>query len=43
MNRGKLGTVSVTQVERQDEVCRMEYNDFQKEEVHTIDFEMIPA
>lgn len=43
MNRGKLGTVSVTQVEKQDEVCRMEYNDFQKEEVHTVDFEMIPA
>lgn len=43
MDRGKLGTVSVTQVEKRDEVCTMEYNDFQKEEVHTVDFEMIPV
>ena len=43
MNRGKLGTVSVTQVEKTDEVCTMTYHDFQKEEVHTTDFEMIPV
>ena len=43
MNRGKLGTVSVTQVVKQQEVCAMTYHDFQKEEVHSIDFEMIPV
>lgn len=43
MNRGKLGTVSVTQVEKVGEVCVMTYHDFQKEEVHTTDFEMIPV
>lgn len=41
MNRGKLGTVSITQVERIDEVCKMKYHDFQKEEVHTTAFEMV--
>ncbi len=43
MNRGKLGTVSVTQVVKNQEVCAMTYHDFQKEEVHTTDFEMIPV
>lgn len=41
MNRGKLGTVSVTQVVKKQEICSMIYHDFQKEEVHTTDFEMI--
>jgi hypothetical protein len=43
MNRGKLGTVSVTQVVKQEELCAMTYHDFQKKEVHSTDFEMIPA
>ena len=43
MNRGKLGTVSVTQVEKTEGLCSMTYHDFQKEEVHSIDFEMIPV
>ena len=43
MNRGKLGTVSITQVEKTEEVCTMTYHDFQKEEVHATDFEMIPV
>ncbi len=43
MNRGKLGTVSITQVEKTEEACTMTYHDFQKEEVHTTDFEMMPV
>lgn len=43
MNRGKLGTVSVTQVEKTEDSCSMSYHDFQKNEVHHTDFEMIPA
>lgn len=43
MNRGKLGTVSITQVVKQQEICAMTYHDFQKDEVHTTDFEMIPV
>lgn len=43
MNRGKLGTVSITQVEKTGEICTMTYHDFQKEEVHVTDFEMIPV
>lgn len=41
MNRGKLGTVSVTQVEKTEEMCTMTYHDFQKKEVHRTEFEMI--
>lgn len=41
MDRGKLGTVSVTQVEKTDEACTMIYHDFQKEEVHKTNFEMV--
>lgn len=41
MNRGKLGTVSSTQVTKNGESCEMAYHDFQKEEVHTTNFEMI--
>jgi hypothetical protein len=43
INRGLLKTVSVTQVEKIDDTCEMTYNDLQKEEVHTAQFEMIPA
>lgn len=41
MNRGKLGTVSTTQIEKIEEVCEMRYHDFQKDEVHVTAFEMI--
>lgn len=41
MNRGKLGTVSTTQVEKKEDVCEMRYHDFQKDEMHTTSFEMI--
>ncbi len=43
INRGLLKTVSVTQVEKIDDTCVMTYNDLQKEEVHSAQFEMIPA
>lgn len=41
MDRGGLGTVSVTQVVKSNEACTMIYHDLQKEEVYTTDFEMI--
>ncbi len=43
MNRGLLKTVSVTQVEKNDEECTMTYHDFQKDEVHATHFDMIPV
>ncbi|AWH74168.1 hypothetical protein DCS32_08340 [Dokdonia sp. Dokd-P16] len=43
INRGLLKTVSVTQVEKIDDTCVMTYNDLQKDEVYTKQFEMIPA
>ena len=43
INRGLLKTVSVTQVEKIDDGCVMTYNDLQKDEVHTAQFEMITA
>lgn len=43
INRGLLKTVSVTQVEKIDDTCVMTYNDLQKDEVHTAQFEMITA
>ena len=41
MNRGLLKTVSVTQVEKTEDVCTMTYHDLQREEVHTTEFEMV--
>jgi len=43
MNRGLLKTVSVTQVEKEGDTCVMTYNDLQKEEMYSVQFEMIPA
>lgn len=41
MNRGKLGTVSVTQVEKTKEDCIMTYRDLQKDEVHITNFDTV--
>ncbi len=41
MNRGKLGTVSVTQVQKTKEDCTMKYHDLQKDETHITNFETI--
>lgn len=41
MNRSKLGTVSVTQVEKKEDLCSMIYQDLQKNEEYKAEFEMI--
>ncbi len=43
MNRGMLGTVSITQIAKTSEACTMRYHDFQNDEVHSVAFEMITA
>lgn len=41
MNRGALGTVSITQVDKTTQHCVMTYQDFQKEEQHSTNFETV--
>ena len=43
INRGALKTVSVTQVEKGEDGCTMIYNNLQKEEIHSTQFEMVTA